>query len=48
MDAAAFRGRQLAWAIAGVAIGGVAVVVALVLLGRASGRAPYCCRRWPA
>jgi tight adherence protein C len=36
MDAAAFRGRQLAWAIAGVAIGG-AGVVALVLLGRASG-----------
>jgi tight adherence protein C len=36
MDAAAFRGRQLAWAIAGVAIGGVGVVV-LVLLGRASG-----------
>lgn len=38
MDAAAFRGRQLAWAIAGVAIGGIAVV-ALVLLGRASGAA---------
>ncbi|MET0782615.1 MAG: type II secretion system F family protein [Microbacterium sp.] len=38
MDAAAFRGRQLAWAIAGVAIGG-AGVVALVLLGRASGAA---------
>jgi len=36
MDAAAFRGRQLAWAIAGVAIGG-AGVVALVMLGRASG-----------
>jgi tight adherence protein C len=36
MDAAAFRGRQLAWAIAGVAIGG-AGVVALVLVGRASG-----------
>ncbi|WP_091707267.1 type II secretion system F family protein [Microbacterium sp. cf046] len=38
MDAAAFRGRQLGWAIAGVAIGG-AGVVALVLLGRASGAA---------
>lgn len=38
MDAAAFRGRQLAWAIAAVAIGG-AGVVALVLLGRASGAA---------
>jgi len=38
MDAAAFRGRQLAWAIAGVAIGG-AGVVALVLVGRASGAA---------
>ena len=36
MDAAAFRGRQLAWAIAGVAFGG-AGVVALVLLGRATG-----------
>ena len=36
LDAAAFRGRQLAWAIAGVAIGG-AGVVALVLVGRASG-----------
>ena len=35
MDAAAFRGRQLAWAVAGVAIGGV-LVVALVLLGRGS------------
>ena len=37
-DAAAFRGRQLAWAIAGIAIGGVGVV-ALVLLGRATGAA---------
>jgi tight adherence protein C len=36
MDAGAFRGRQLAWAIAGVALGGAAVV-ALVLTGRASG-----------
>ena len=35
MDAAAFRGRQLAWAVVGVAIGGV-LVVALVLLGRGS------------
>ena len=35
MDAAAFRGRQLAWAIGGLAIGG-GVVVALVLTGRAS------------
>jgi tight adherence protein C len=35
MDAAAFRGRQLAWAIVGVAAGG-AFVVALVLLGRAT------------
>ncbi len=33
-DAAGFRGRQLVWAVAGVALGGV-VVVALVLLGRA-------------
>ncbi|WP_374311926.1 type II secretion system F family protein [Microbacterium sp.] len=33
-DAAAFRGRQLAWAIAGLALGGVIVVVA-VMLGRA-------------
>ncbi|GAA3627739.1 type II secretion system F family protein [Microbacterium awajiense] len=32
IDAAAFRGRQLAWAIAGVAIGGM-VVVAVVLAG---------------
>lgn len=38
MDAAAFRGRQLAWAIVGVAVGGVGVVV-LVLLGRASAGA---------
>lgn len=38
MDAAAFRGRQLAWAICGIAIGGAAVV-ALVLVGRASGAA---------
>jgi len=36
MDATAFRGRQLAWSIAGVAIGGGGVVV-LILLGRASG-----------
>ncbi|MCR2763523.1 type II secretion system F family protein [Microbacterium sp. zg.B48] len=36
MDAAAFRGRQLGWSIAGIALGG-AGVVALVLLGRASG-----------
>jgi tight adherence protein C len=35
MDAAAFRGRQLGWSVAGVAIGGV-LVVALVLLGRGS------------
>lgn len=34
-DAAAFRGRQLAWAIGGLGIGGAAVVL-LVLLGRAS------------
>ncbi|NYE19978.1 type II secretion system F family protein [Microbacterium immunditiarum] len=34
-DAAGFRGRQLVWAVAGVAIGGV-LVVALVLLGRAA------------
>lgn len=34
-DAAAFRGRQLGWAIAGVAGGGVLVVV-LVMTGRAS------------
>jgi tight adherence protein C len=33
MDAAAFRGRQLAWAVTGLALGGI-VVVALVLLGR--------------
>ncbi len=38
IDAAAFRGRQLAWAIVGVAVGG-AGVVALVLLGRATGAA---------
>lgn len=38
MDAAAFRGRQLGWAIAGVAFGG-AGVVALVLVGRGSGAA---------
>ncbi|WP_314501688.1 type II secretion system F family protein [uncultured Microbacterium sp.] len=38
MDAAAFRGRQLAWAIGGLAIGGAAVVV-LVLTGRASAAA---------
>ena len=47
MDAAAFRGRQLAWAVGGVAIGG-AVVVVLVLLGRASARSSSCCRRSPA
>ncbi|MCC2034147.1 type II secretion system F family protein [Microbacterium allomyrinae] len=35
MDAARFRGRQLAWAVAGMAVGG-AVVVVLVLLGRGS------------
>ncbi|WP_137845129.1 type II secretion system F family protein [Microbacterium sp. 2FI] len=35
MDAAAFRGRQLAWAIGGVAAGGV-LAVALVLAGRGS------------
>lgn len=35
MDAAAFRGRQLAWAIVGVAAGGV-LVVALALTGRAA------------
>ena len=35
MDAAAFRGRQLAWAVAGVAVGGIGVV-ALVLTGRAT------------
>ena len=33
VDVARFRGRQLAWAVAGLAIGG-AVVVALVLAGR--------------
>lgn len=38
MDAAAFRGRQLAWAIGGVAVGGAGVVL-LVLLGRASAAA---------
>lgn len=37
-DAAAFRGRQLAWAIAGVALGGV-VAVALVLTGRTTAAA---------
>jgi tight adherence protein C len=35
MDAAAFRGRQLGWALGGVAVGGIAIVV-LVLLGRGS------------
>ncbi len=35
IDATRFRGRQLAWAIAGLAIGG-GVVVVLVLLGRGS------------
>lgn len=35
-DASAFRGRQLAWAVVGVAAGG-AVVVILVLTGRATG-----------
>jgi tight adherence protein C len=34
-DAAAFRARQLGWAVAGLAVGG-AVVVALVLFGRGS------------
>lgn len=34
-DAAGFRGRQLVWAVAGVALGG-ALVVALVLVGRAA------------
>ncbi|GAA2012426.1 type II secretion system F family protein [Microbacterium ulmi] len=36
MDAAAFRARQLVWAVVGVAVGGVLVIV-LVLSGRASG-----------
>lgn len=36
MDAATFRGRQLAWTIVGVILGGAAVV-ALVLVGRGSG-----------
>ncbi|MFH8250320.1 type II secretion system F family protein [Microbacterium sp. B2969] len=36
MDAAAFRARQLAWAVAGLAAGGAAAV-ALVIAGRASG-----------
>lgn len=36
MDAATFRGRQLAWTIVGVTLGGAAVV-ALVLVGRGSG-----------
>jgi tight adherence protein C len=36
MDAAAFRGRQLLWAIGGLAAGGV-LAVALVLVGRTSG-----------
>ncbi|WP_439592380.1 type II secretion system F family protein [Microbacterium sp.] len=35
MDAAAFRGRQLAWSVAGVAAGGVLVVI-LVLTGAAT------------
>lgn len=35
IDAARFRGRQLGWAIAGLALGG-GVVVALVLVGRGS------------
>ena len=35
IDAARFRGRQLAWAIAGLAVGGTVVVV-LVLVGRGS------------
>lgn len=34
-DAAAFRGRQLAWTIAGLAVGGL-IVVAAVLVGRVS------------
>lgn len=36
MDAATFRGRQLVWAVGGLAAGGVLVVV-LVLTGRATG-----------
>ena len=35
-DAASFRARQLGWAVVGVAVGGVAVVL-LVLAGRVSG-----------
>lgn len=35
MDAAAFRGRQLGWAVAGIAAGGVVLVI-LVLTGRAA------------
>lgn len=35
IDVARFRGRQLAWAVAGLGVGG-AVVVVLVLVGRAS------------
>ncbi|MDL9980923.1 type II secretion protein F, partial [Microbacterium candidum] len=38
MDAAAFRGRQLAWGLVGLVAGG-AFAVALALLGRASGSA---------
>lgn len=37
-DAAAFRGRQLGWAVAGLAAGGILLVV-LVLTGRASAAA---------
>jgi len=40
MDAAAFRGRQLAWAVGGLAVGGAGVVVH-------QGR-PCCCRPSPA
>jgi len=35
MDAAAFRGRQLGWAVGGIAVGGL-LVIALVLTGRGS------------
>ena len=35
-DAAAFRGRQLAWAIGGLAIGGAAVVLLVALLAQAA------------
>ena len=56
MDASAFRGRQLAWSIVGLAAGGLVVVVA-VLLGRGSPSlvllpplvavgAALCCDAW--